>query len=287
MTDPRIARIQAASRMPLPRLATDALADALKLVEAYAAEVARLRAEPVKISKAPTVISKEPSKESKEMSLKDKEIALLKSKLELAKTKAAPQEKPASKPKPIQIQHNTLDADRREIAKLKAKLETQRAARDRADAACAQMLRELEAAKAENRVWRDSAGQARRCFDCGKGIDEGRTCRECLMKRHNERKTKCACGAPKYRSFTEMCRKCWLAVARVPFVPRDTSTPGTCKDCGRQTLPNRNVCPKCSRVRHVRKYAKPCLDCGGEVADIGATRCLTCYRNRSPNVEQA
>ncbi len=41
--DPRIARIKAAARMPLPRLAADALADALRLLDAYEAEIKRLR----------------------------------------------------------------------------------------------------------------------------------------------------------------------------------------------------------------------------------------------------
>lgn len=41
--DPRIARIRAANRMTLPRLASDALADALTLIDAYSAEVAALR----------------------------------------------------------------------------------------------------------------------------------------------------------------------------------------------------------------------------------------------------
>ena len=44
MTDPRLARIQAAARMPLPRLAADALTTALKLIGDLQAEAAALRA---------------------------------------------------------------------------------------------------------------------------------------------------------------------------------------------------------------------------------------------------
>ena len=44
MTDPRLARIQAAARMPLPRLAADALTTALQLIAALQAEAAALRA---------------------------------------------------------------------------------------------------------------------------------------------------------------------------------------------------------------------------------------------------
>ena len=248
--DPRLARIQAAARMPLPRLAADALADALAL----AAEVARLRAG-LAPAPLPAPQPRKDSEPAKPAVAKDR-------------TKPAP---PKPAPPPAEQMH-------KEMLRLRISARQAVEARDRANEAAKEMSAELEKAKAELEIWRATAGaHVERCRDCGAAVTEGKLCKECAVRRHVERSTKCACGRPKYRPETAMCRTCWLAVAQIPRKARPTA-PGTCVDCGVETAPGRTVCSRCSRIRHVAKHAAKCSGCGGPVSDVGTKMCLSCYR---------
>ena len=80
--DPRIARIQAAQRMPLPRLAADALADAL----AFAAEVARLRSQVTVLAEHVTTPPEPPPAVAQQMAGYRRQIATLQGKLKAANT---------------------------------------------------------------------------------------------------------------------------------------------------------------------------------------------------------
>lgn len=270
MTDPRIARIQAASRMPLPRLATDALADALKLVEAYAAEVTRLKsAPPPPPPPAPSIKESAATRQEMERMRKavdranrnaadtkamaaEFEAQLQHAQAELAVWRATPM--PDTKALRLEI-----DQSRRYIAALKA---------------------DLDKAHAEIAVWRGVPEpiKVRRC-KCGAPLGAAQRCNDC--RRMRLKPLTCGCGAP-MRKNSNRCRTCFVNGRFPPaVVQRATPMPRASQcACGVVLTPGRTVCRTCSKELYLAKNASTCIGCGIKLRDVDSRRCRNCYRAR-------
>lgn len=265
MTDPHLARIQAAARMQLPRLAADALQTALQLLEAYRQEVSRLRA-----AATPAPLPPAPAPTADLVKLR---VAVERANKAAAASKATAAEALADLERAkaeLSVWRSLPQPDAETLCALRHDLECERGATRAVQA-------DLDKALAELSIWRGApvAAAVRRC-KCGAAVLAGRRCKDCLDRRL--RPLTCGCGTP-MRKGASRCRDCFLEGRHPPIVvqrPTPKPVPGACA-CGAVLAPGRSVCVACSRERHLALHAAACLDCGKRLRDAASVRCRSCY----------
>lgn len=267
MTDPRLARIQAAARMPLPRLAADALTTALQLIAALQAEAAALRAAAV-----PAPLPPPPPPPQTPM----REMNLLRQAVERA-NRSAMAAKAAEREMSVD-----LERAKSELAVWRSTpVPDTKALRSELDATkrlAAALQVDLDKACAELAVWRGAPvpSKVRRCR-CGVALAAGERCSDC--RRMRLKPLTCGCGNP-MRKEAKRCRQCFVEGRHPPIVVQPATPaqrPSECR-CGAVLTPGRLVCRKCSRETYLAKNAPKCLGCGVKLRDVDSTRCRECYR---------